>query len=173
LRLAGLPEERAVVPWPAEIARSTVVRRRHVLLHGDFAPENLVFSADQVYCLDADLLDRGPEDLDVVRFLTMLYDAPFFITGSGVRVVSRLRVRTGAAFLRAYYGDVVPVVTWWALIEGIASRWAMRHADCVARQPAFTSTRLALLDRHFSSILDELAVAARQSGGVVSEPELG
>ncbi|MEO7982207.1 MAG: phosphotransferase [Sporichthyaceae bacterium] len=160
---AALPTRLLDVPWPVAVPRTAVARRRHVLLHGDFAPENLVFSPGTVHCLDAELAVRGPDEVDVVRFVTMLDDAPMFVAGTGVRAVDRLRARSGATFLQAYYDGAVPVTTWWALIESVASRWAMRHTDCLQRRPRATQVRLSLLRRHFTSLLAELADAARRS----------
>lgn len=129
-----------------------------VVLHGDFAPENVLLSGPDVYCLDPELTRRGPAEADLVRFLTMLYDAPMFVLGATVPAVQRLRRRAATAFLTAYVGDrpahadVRP-----ALTESLAARWTTRTDDVRTRRPRLAGARRRLLDTYFSMLLGEVS----------------
>lgn len=129
-----------------------------VVLHGDFAPENVLLAGPDVYCLDPELTRRGPAEADLVRFLTMLYDAPMFVLGATVPAVQRLRRRAATAFLTAYLGDrpahadVRP-----ALTESLAARWTTRTDDVRTRQPRLAGARRRLLDTYFSMLLGEVS----------------
>jgi aminoglycoside phosphotransferase (APT) family kinase protein len=131
-------------------------RTRTVVIHGDFAPENIMLAGPTVYCLEPGLTDCGPPEIDVVRFLTMLYDAPMFILCAWNPAVQRLRRRAAATFLAAYLGDepVSPMLQQ-SLRESLASRWATRHDDVVERDPSLRGARIWLLRKYFSALLQE------------------
>jgi aminoglycoside phosphotransferase (APT) family kinase protein len=138
--------------------RSPLPRRgtRTVVIHGDFAPENIMLAGSTVFCLEPGLTDCGPPDIDVVRFLTMLYDAPLFVLCALNPAVQRLRRRAAATFLAAYYGvEPVSPTLQQSLRESLASRWATRHDDVVDRDPSLRGARIWLLRRYFSALLQE------------------
>ena len=141
---------------PSDVARPGTVDLQQVVLHGDFAPENVLLSGSGAAVLEPDLTHRGSPDVDVVRFLTMLYDAPVFVLGADQGVVQRVRRRAAAEFLATFYGPDGPSPGVANLLaESLAARWETRHKDCLRRRPALTSARLALLRRHFDAVLRE------------------
>lgn len=132
-----------------------------VLLHGDFAPENVLLSAAGPYCLEPDLSDRDWAEHDVARFLLMLFDAPMFVTGADLLPVQGLRRRAAAAFMTAYYGGSVwPDALRPLMLLGLSARWATRHTDVVERAPRFGKSRTMLLRRYFGRLLDEVSSPA-------------
>lgn len=135
-----------------------------VVLHGDYAPENVMISGSTVYCLEPDLTHRGSPDIDVVRFVTMLFDAPLFVAGVRNPAVQRLRRRAAAEFLSTFYGEgqVSPAIRW-LLAESLAARWATRHKDCLRRRPPLTSARVTLLRGYFGGLLAETGQPERLS----------
>ena len=129
-----------------------------VLLHGDFAPENVVISSGTVYCLDPALAARGPREVDVVRFLTMLCDAPPFVATLGAGPMGRLRRRMAAEFVRGYYGPAGrPSSLQPMLVHSVALRWAQRHEHVVQRGARAGAARTALLRAYFSRLLNEMS----------------
>jgi aminoglycoside phosphotransferase (APT) family kinase protein len=131
-----------------------------VLLHGDYAPENVVLSPSGVVCLEPDLTERGWPEHDVVRFVLMLADAPLFVAGTEVPAVRRLRHRASARFLEAYYaGPSRPESLRPLMLLSLAARWSTRHADVTRREPRLGRARQALLHRHFTRLLDEVSAA--------------
>lgn len=139
---------------PATVSSPTV------LLHGDFAPENVVLSPSGVCCLEPDLTERGWPEHDVARFLLMLFDAPLFVTGVDVPPVQVLRRRAARTFLAAYYGPEPrsPLLRPVMLLN-LCARWTTRHNEVVHRSPRFELARKLLLRRHFSRLLDEVSAA--------------
>lgn len=66
-----------------------------VILHGDFAPENvLLMSSGDYCCIDADLAEKGSAEKDVARFLMMLFEARL---STSVRRASRASASQKAA----------------------------------------------------------------------------
>ena len=128
-----------------------------VLLHGDFAPENIVIATGATYCLDPALASRGPRELDVVRFLTMLCDAPLFMTTLAPGPVGRLRRRMAAEFVESYYGaGGRPSSLQQMLVHAVALRWAQKHDHferCARAAAAWTT----LLRVYFSRLLTEVS----------------
>lgn len=128
-----------------------------VVLHGDFAPENVVLTESGPCCLEPDLADKGWAEHDVVRFLLMLFDAPLFVTGAGLPQVDRLRRTAARAFLDAYYdGRPRSAALGPLMAAALAARWSTRHTDVVRRAPRLGRSRRWLLRRHFSRVLDEV-----------------
>ncbi|HET9499729.1 MAG TPA: phosphotransferase [Marmoricola sp.] len=155
LTRAGLPVRAAWLESAPLVAAATGTK---VLLHGDFAPENIVLAVDRTYCLDADLVERDWAEHDVIRFLLMLCDAPLFVVLGDVPAARRLRRRAANAFVGSYYGDGAPDPALRPLmLSALATRWATRHGDVVAGRPPLARARLVLLRRHFTRLLDELA----------------
>lgn len=132
------------------------VEPAEVLLHGDWAPENVVLGDHGLTCLDPELSHRGWPERDVSRFLVMLCDAPVFVTTTGLPAWALLRRRAAVTFLAAFYGDrgVSPLLRPLFLAD-LAARWAMRDVDVVRRNPAGTRSRRLLLRHHFTALLDE------------------
>lgn len=132
------------------------VEPAEVLLHGDWAPENVVLADQGLTCLDPELSHRGWPERDVSRFLVMLCDAPVFVTTTGLPAWTLLRRRAVVTFLAAYYGErgVSPLLRPLFLAD-LAARWAMRDVDVVRRNPAGTRSRRLLLRHHFTALLDE------------------
>ena len=126
-----------------------------VLLHGDFAPENVLLGASTT-CLEPDLAARGPAEHDLARFLTMLFEAPLFVVGAHSARVQRLRRRAARAFLDAHYaGAPVSPLLAPLLHESLAARCVARYVDCERRRPAAHRLRLHLLRSHFGRLLRE------------------
>jgi aminoglycoside phosphotransferase (APT) family kinase protein len=155
LASAGLPlRER----WFVTAAAPRTAIARTVLLHGDFAPENIVLSPSGPYCLEPDLGERGWPEHDVARFLLMLFDAPLFVVAGDVPPVRRLRRAAADRFLLELYRGGAPSPILRPLLVGaLAARWAMRHTDVVARDPGLRPARELLLRRHFGRLLDEVS----------------
>lgn len=155
LGAAGLPVRD---DWFRADVGSSTSTGSEVLLHGDYAPENVVLSPDGVVCLEPDLAQRGWPEHDVVRFLLMLADAPLFVVGTDVPAVRRLRRRASANFLESYYGRTSrPESLRSLMLMSAAARWSTRHTDVTRRNPRLGRTRQRLLHRHFSRLLDEVS----------------
>lgn len=155
LRGAGLPVRRQ---WLTGDFGSGEITGYEVLLHGDYAPENVVLSPTGVVCLEPDLAQRGWAEHDVVRFVLMLADAPFFVTGTEVPAVGRLRRRASAEFLESYYGGSnLPESLRPLMLRSLAARWSTRHTDVTRRRPRLGRARQALLHRHFTRLLNEVS----------------
>ena len=157
LQQAGLPVRASWFGVTRPPGAETATSRARVVLHGDYAPENILMSASGVYCLEPDLSERSWPEYDVARFVLMLFDAPMFVMGVDVPAVQRLRRRAASTFLDAYYrGRSRPELLRIIMLDSLASRWATRHTDLVEREPRLMRTRDALLRRHFSKLLTEL-----------------
>lgn len=144
--------------WFTAVSASISATASTVLLHGDFAPENVILSSSGPCCLEPDLCERGWAEQDVTRFLLMLFDAPMFVAGADLLPVRRLRNRAAATFLRAFYeDDPVPETVRLLLMLGLATRWSTRHTDVTHRAPRFRRAREMLLRRHFARVLDEVS----------------
>lgn len=144
--------------WLAAVSASPSATAPTVLLHGDFAPENVILSPSGPCCLEPDLRERGWAEQDVTRFLLMLFDAPMFVVGADLLPVRRLRNRAAATFLQAFYDhDPVPETVRPLLMLGLATRWSTRHTDVAHRSARFRRARQLLLRRHFARILDEVS----------------
>jgi hypothetical protein len=158
LEEAGLPKRDH---WfaPSCSAHSATVWK--VLLHGDFAPENIVMSPSALYCLEPDLREKDWAEHDVVRFLLMLFDAPLFVAGVDIPSVQNLRRRAGATFLDAYYREGPwPDVLQPLMVQAVAARWSTRHTDLAKRAPRLRKARELLLRRYFGRLLDEVSSPA-------------
>jgi hypothetical protein len=146
--------ERWFTPTPS--ARPTAGRK--VLLHGDFAPENVVLSPSGLCCLEPDLCERDWAEHDVVRFLVMLFDAPLFVVGGHLPPVRSLRRRAATTFLDAYYGSGVrPAALRPLMIASLALRWSTRRSDLLARDSRLRAARIRLVRSHFTRLLDEVS----------------
>ena len=155
LRGAGLPVEDR---WFAVGGDAGCATGCDVLLHGDWAPENVMLSGDRVMCLDPELTDRGWAEHDLARFLLMLLDRPLFVIGDRSRRGLRLRSAATSAFLAAYYGaEPVSPLLRPLLIREVSRRWAVRHQDLLQASPRLVRSRQWLLRRHFTALLDELS----------------
>ena len=155
LETAGLPtRDRWFVP--SSSANSTTAWR--VLLHGDFAPENVLLSPSGFYCLEPDLCERDWAEHDVVRFLLMLFDAPLFVAGVDIPPVQNLRRKAAATFLDAYYGEEPwPDALRPLMVLSVTARWSTRHTDIAKRVPRRRPARELLLRRYFWKLLDEVS----------------
>jgi hypothetical protein len=158
LETAGLPtRDRWFVP--SSSAGSTTAWK--VLLHGDFAPENVLLSPSGYFCLEPDLYVRDWAEHDVVRFLLMLFDAPMFVAGVDIPAVQNLRRRAAATFLSGYYGEVPwPDALRPLMVLSLTARWSTRHTDLAQRTPRLRRARELLLRRYFASLLDEVSSPA-------------
>ena len=155
LRGAGLPVRSA---WTGTGADSPATAGTVVLLHGDFAPENILLGSRATWCLDPDLVERSWAEQDVVRFVVMLCDAPLFVVLADLPAAHRLRRRAVAVFLETYYGGLPCDPAFRPLLRAaLASRWATRDGDVVVRKPRLGRLRRWLLRRHFTRLLDEAA----------------
>lgn len=130
---------------------------RVVLLHGDWAPENVMINQDRVFCLDPELSDRGWPEHDLARFLLMLLDRPLFVI-TGAMGWSALRRDLIRIFLTAYYGDqAMSPLLRPLLAREVAHRWAVRHQEAQRGSAAARKARSLLLARYFGSLLDEIS----------------
>lgn len=155
LRVAGLPVRDR---WFDADPVSSTSTACEVLLHGDYAPENVVLSPTGVVCLEPDLAEWGWPEHDVVRFLLMLADAPLFVAGTEVPRVRWLRRRASAHFLESYYGGTSrPESLRHLMLMSLAARWSTRHTDVTRRNPRLGRARQLLLHRHFIRLLDEVS----------------
>lgn len=138
---------------------SRTVTGSRVLLHGDFAPENVILTSSGAYCcIDADLAERGSAEKDVARFLMMLFEARLFIMGADVPPVQRLRRSAATAFLTAYYGERPwPESLRPLTLTGLVSRSSIREEQLSERSPALTRARSVMLKRHFENLLAEVS----------------
>jgi aminoglycoside phosphotransferase (APT) family kinase protein len=153
MRAAGLAY-RAPAARPAP----GVVEVAEVLLHGDFAPENVLVSPSGPCCLDPELSRHGPPEVDLARYLTMLADAPAFVLGTRSSRVQRLRREASRVFLDRYYRGASPgPLLQIQLHEMVAARWATRHLDVERRRPPAQTARTRLLAEHFSQLLAEIS----------------
>jgi hypothetical protein len=135
-----------------------VVEVAEVLLHGDFAPENVLVSPSGPCCLDPELSRHGPPEVDLARYLTMLADAPAFVLGTRSSRVQRLRREASRVFLDRYYRGASPgPLLQIQLHEMVAARWATRHLDVERRRPPAQTARTRLLAEHFSQLLAEIS----------------
>jgi aminoglycoside phosphotransferase (APT) family kinase protein len=157
LEEAGLPtRDRWFEPGATTSAYATIARK--VVLHGDFAPENVVCAPSGFYCLEPDLVERDWPEYDVARYVLMLFDAPLFVAGAYLPPLQNLRRRAGATFLDAYYRNGA-----WAdalqplMLLSLAARWSMRHTDLARRAPRLRRSRERLVRRHFERLLDEVS----------------
>ena len=169
LRGVGLQVQERWLP-PAEDARPTP--GCDVLLHGDWAPENVMLTGEGVMCLDPELTDRGWAEHDVARFLLMLLDRPVFLVSEQSIRGRRLRSAATAAFVSAYYGaqPVSPLLRPLLLRE-VSRRWAVRHSDLQGAAPRLFQARQWLLRRYFTALLDELG-DPRWTAGAADGPDL-
>lgn len=128
-----------------------------VLLHGDWAPENVLLDEDRVFLLDPELTERGWPERDLARFLLMLWDRPLFVTTGALRL-SALRRDLTRTFLRTYYGGrpASPLLRPMVVRE-VAQRWAVRHQDAHRGGEAARAARQLLLRRYFGGVLDEVS----------------
>jgi aminoglycoside phosphotransferase (APT) family kinase protein len=158
LEPVGLPAPFAA---PLDPPERTAVIGKEVLLHGDFAPENVLLTPGMTTCLEPDLVDRGLVEQDLARFLTMLFEAPLFVVGAYVPAIQRLRRRAGQVFIAEYYERDSPSPVLPALLyEALAVRCAARYVDCARRRPPAHRLRLHLLRTHFRRLLSEVARGA-------------
>jgi len=158
LQAAGLPTRDR---WFVADRSAPGTMLRKVLLHGDFAPENIVVSPAAFYCLEPDLSERGWAEQDVVRFLLMLFDAPLFVTGVELPPVQNLRRAAAATFLENYYGKGPwPEALRPLMVMSVAARWSTRHTDVAQRTPRLSRARELLLRRYFQGLLDEVSSPA-------------
>jgi aminoglycoside phosphotransferase (APT) family kinase protein len=128
-----------------------------VLLHGDWAPENVMIGQDRVFCLDPELTDRGWPEYDLARFLLMLLDRSLFVT-TGALGWSALRRDLIRTFLTAYYGgQAVSPLLRPLLVREVAQRWAVRHQEAQRGSAAARKARSLLLTRYFGGVLDEIS----------------
>lgn len=129
-----------------------------VVLHGDFIPENVLLMPTRCCCLDADLSRTGAAEHDVVRFLALLFEARLFVVGHRVPAVQRLRRRTAATFLHAYYADEPwPRSLRPLMLAALASRYATRQQNLMESAPRLRRLRRAMVRRHFTALLDEVS----------------
>jgi hypothetical protein len=156
LEQAALPMREHWFASSGEAGASTTASK--VLLHGDFAPENVVLSPYGVYCLDPDLSEKDWAEHDVVRFLLMLFDAPLFVVGVHLPPVQNLRRRAAGTFLTGYYGDRPwPDALRPLMLLSLMARWSTRHTDVVQRSPRLQGSREVLLKHYFRKLLDEVS----------------
>jgi aminoglycoside phosphotransferase (APT) family kinase protein len=153
LRAAGLPYRA-----PAGVPAPCAVEVAEVLLHGDFAPENVLVTSSGPCCLDPELSRHGPPEADLARYLTMLADAPPFVLGTRSRRAQRVRREASRAFLDRYYqGATAGPLLQILLHEMVAARWATRHLDVLHRRPPAQAARTRLLAEHFGRLLAEVS----------------
>lgn len=163
LAQAGLSDPDAAEFEPPE---PVVLVGKEALLHGDFAPENVLLAEGVATCLEPDLVAKGLVEEDLARFLTMLFEAPLFVVGAYVPAIQRLRRRAAQVFLAEYYeGDSPSPLLPVLLHEALAARCAARYIDCARRRPRAYRLRLHLLRTHFRRLLSEAWSAGWASGG--------
>jgi aminoglycoside phosphotransferase (APT) family kinase protein len=152
---AGLPTRS---PWLQVPEDAAMDKGAKVLLHADYAPENVMLTPRGTCCLDADLVELDWAEQDVTRYLVMLYDAPLFVVLADLPAAQRLRRRAARAFLDAYYADrELDASLRPLMLAALATRWATRDGDVARRRPRLGRQRGWLLRRHFTQLLDETA----------------
>lgn len=128
-----------------------------VLLHGDWAPENVMLGRDRVICLDPELTDRGLPEHDLARFVLMLLDRPLFVI-TGALGWSERRRDLVDTFLTAYYrGQAVSPLLRPLLVREVAQRWAVRHQEAQRGSAMARKARSVLLARYFGRVLDQIS----------------
>jgi hypothetical protein len=128
-----------------------------VLLHGDWAPENVLLDREQVFLLDPELTDRGWPEYDLARFLLMLWDRSLFVTTGALRW-STLRHELTKIFLSSYYaGEPVSLLLRPLLLREVSQRWAVRHQEAQRGSAPARRARSLLLASYFGAVLDEVS----------------
>lgn len=137
---------------------SRTVPSEKVVLHGDFVPENVLLSPSGIYCIDADLAEKGLAERDVARFVMMLFEPRVFVVGNDVPSVRRLRRRAAAAFLSAYYeGRDWPETLRPLILLGLAARCHTGAEQLAEFTPKLMRARKMVLDRYSKKLLDEVS----------------
>jgi hypothetical protein len=138
-----------------------------VLLHGDWAPENVLLDHDQVFLLDPELTDFGWPEHDLARFLVMLWDRSMFVATKPLTVSSRLRHDLTSVFLTAYYaGDPVSPLLRPLLLREVSQRWAARHQGIEGHSALELGARALVLKHYFGGLVGELSDPRRWSASV-------
>lgn len=128
-----------------------------VLLHGDWAPENVLLDQDRVFLLDPELTDHDWPEHDLARFLLMLWDRSLFVV-TGALGWSALRHDLTKIFLTNYYRvEPVSPLLRPLLLREISRRWTVRHEQAQRGSAPVLRARSLLLERYFSTVLDEVS----------------
>ncbi len=150
--------------------RNQELQAKVVLLHGDWAPENVLLDREQAFILDPELTDRGWPEHDLARFLLMLWDRPLFVASANISWPKTLRHQLTRIFLTAYYdGEHVSPLLRPLLRREVSQRWAVRHQEAQRGGSAAARARSMLLAHYFGALLRELA-DPRWAKGAVRRP---
>lgn len=129
-----------------------------VLLHGDWAPENVLLDDDRVYLLDPELTDYGWPEHDLARFLLMLWDRSIFVALGAAPRVRQLRQDLTSVFLTTYYGsEPVSPLLRPLLLREVSQRWAVRHQGVDRSSALALPTRLLLIRYYFGGLVGEIS----------------
>jgi aminoglycoside phosphotransferase (APT) family kinase protein len=155
-----------------EVPKAEVLHDR-VVMHGDFAPSNLILmDADQVVIIDPSLVDVGfPED-DLARFLAVMSSYSVFIPGLLLPRVRRLRRELESAF-RSGYGAArtETAVMELRLLKQYALRWCrVREVSSLARYEQAMRGRQRVIDPHMRGLVTE---SARRLAILLSSDRIG
>ena len=138
-------------------SREVHVSGKVVLLHGDWAPENVLLTHEKVFLLDPELTDRGWPEHDLARFLLMLWDRSLFVVTDAV-CRRALRHDLTRVFLSSYYGsEPVSPLLRPLLLREVSQRWTARHQDAQRGGPTSRRARSRLLSNYFGAVLDEVS----------------
>ncbi len=140
------------------------VSGRMVLLHGDWAPENVLLDGDRVYLLDPELTDYGWPEHDLARFLLMLWDRSLFVALGALPRATQLRHELTSVFLSAYYGgEPVSPLLRPLLLQEVSQRWAVRHQGVDRSSALALPARLHLIRSYFSRLVGEISDPRRSA----------
>jgi aminoglycoside phosphotransferase (APT) family kinase protein len=136
-----------------------------VLLHGDWAPENVLLDHEKVYLLDPELTDYGWPEHDLARFLLMLWDRSIFVGFGALQGSRRLRHDLTSIFLTTYYGYGEPVSPLLRplLLREVSQRWAVRHQGADRGSAPALQARVLLLRQYFGGLVAEVTDPRRST----------
>jgi aminoglycoside phosphotransferase (APT) family kinase protein len=138
------------------------VTARRVLLHGDYAPRNLIVTGPRaVAMIDPVLQDLGPPENDVAAFLALVGSASVFASGVAVPAIRKGRLALESAFLDGYGREALsPAICSLRLIDELIWRWASRRARPLEGAAGLLSgLRAAIIDAQMAALIQEAAGA--------------
>ncbi len=148
---------------PARVQRTllaippTVVRSRHVVLHGDFGPGNVLMAEDgSTVGLDPSLRETGPPEEDLVRFIALMSGSVRFAPELAAPPLRWFRRRLESQLLSAYYTDMAPPPLFeLRLLHQLVRRWPRARELLQRRDPPLLSLRLRVLGAQMNLLMED------------------